>query len=195
MLSKNAFNALLKTIEEPPPYVKFLFATTEPHKLPLTIRSRCQRFFLRLFSDGELQEKLSETVNELGYDADKEALSWIAREAKGSLRDAYTAFDQVASYSGGKLTAEVIVKNIGTLELSDLNEIGNIMAEGSREKVMGIVERSLMRGVSVERFIFSLSDYLRCLILAKSGIDSLELLGLSYEKLDRKVVTKLSAEQ
>src|SRR5690606_35741464 len=99
MLSNSAFNALLKTIEEPPPYIVFIFATTEVHKVPATIRSRCQQFNFRLVPVEQIVSLLQETCDETGIKAEPQALSWIAREATGSIRDAYTLFDQVASFS------------------------------------------------------------------------------------------------
>ncbi|HRZ90777.1 MAG TPA: DNA polymerase III subunit gamma/tau, partial [Spirochaetia bacterium] len=90
MLSNSAFNALLKTIEEPPPYIVFIFATTELHKVPATIKSRCQQFNFRLIPLDVIRERLREAATELAVDADEEALLWIAKEATGSLRDAYT---------------------------------------------------------------------------------------------------------
>src|SRR6056297_2832928 len=99
MLSNSAFNALLKTIEEPPPYIIFIFATTEIHKVPATIRSRCQQFNFRLIPMEDIRTMLAAVAADLNIPADEDALSWIAREATGSLRDAYTLFDQVVAFS------------------------------------------------------------------------------------------------
>src|SRR5512136_2798366 len=99
MLSNSAFNALLKTIEEPPPYVVFIFATTEVHKVPATIRSRCQQYRFRLVPPDQIKARLQEVVQELNIPAEESAVFWMAREATGSLRDAYTLLDQVISFS------------------------------------------------------------------------------------------------
>src|SRR5512136_752217 len=99
MLSNSAFNALLKTIEEPPPYIVFIFATTEVHKVPATIRSRCQQFNFRLIGPEQIKARLQEVVQELNMPTEEAALFWMAREATGSLRDAYTLLDQVISFS------------------------------------------------------------------------------------------------
>ncbi|MDP2791587.1 MAG: DNA polymerase III subunit gamma/tau, partial [Rectinemataceae bacterium] len=98
MLSTSAFNALLKTIEEPPPYVIFMFATTEQHKVPATIKSRCQQFTFRLVASDVIVGLLAAAAADIGVTAEPEALLWIARESGGSVRDAYTLFDQVVSF-------------------------------------------------------------------------------------------------
>src|SRR5512136_2890731 len=113
MLSNSAFNALLKTIEEPPPYIVFIFATTEVHKVPATIRSRCQQYNFRLISTSEIKGKLREASGELGVQAEERALTWIAKEATGSLRDAYTLLDQVVSFSAGSITLDKIREKLG----------------------------------------------------------------------------------
>ena len=102
MLSTSAFNALLKTIEEPPEYIIFIFATTELQKVPATIKSRCQQFNFRLVPPEKVKEQLAQAAQELGIKANDEALYWIAREAGGSMRDSYTLFDQVAAFSDGE---------------------------------------------------------------------------------------------
>ena len=101
MLSGSAFNALLKTIEEPPEYVVFIFATTELQKVPATIKSRCQQYNFRLVAIDKVKECLADAARELNVQADEEALFWIARESTGSMRDAYTLFDQVVAFSDG----------------------------------------------------------------------------------------------
>ena len=108
MLSNSAFNALLKTIEEPPPYIVFVFATTELHKVPATIRSRCQQFNFRLIPTEHIVAKLHEAASDLEITIDDDAAFWLAKEATGSLRDAYTLFDQVASFSEGHIGLEKI---------------------------------------------------------------------------------------
>ena len=113
MLSNSAFNALLKTIEEPPPYIVFIFATTEMHKVPATIRSRCQQFNFRLLTIRDIKGKLREVVEETENRAEEEALLWIARESTGSLRDAYTLLDQALSFSEGDVTLQKLKEKLG----------------------------------------------------------------------------------
>ena len=152
MLSNSAFNALLKTIEEPPPYIVFIFATTEVHKVPATIRSRCQQYNFRLISTGEIKEKLREASRELGVDAEERALIWIAKEATGSLRDAYTLLDQVVSFSEGAITFERIREKLGVLGIDELNEFARLLRTAGAGKVLErmdsiLAERRLHRTV------------------------------------------------
>ena len=130
MLSNSAFNALLKTIEEPPPYIVFIFATTEVHKVPATIRSRCQQYNFRMISTAEIKDKLREAAAELGVEAEDRALIWIAKEATGSLRDAYTLLDQVVSFSEGSVTLERIREKLGVLGIDELNEFARLFRGG-----------------------------------------------------------------
>ena len=146
MLSNSAFNALLKTIEEPPPYVVFIFATTEVHKVPATIRSRCQQYNFRLISAAEIRGKLREAAAELGVKAEDKALTWIAKEATGSLRDAYTLLDQVVSFSGGSVTLEAIREKLGVLGIDELNAFALPIAEGVPAKVLEQADGVLATG-------------------------------------------------
>ena len=178
MLSNSAFNALLKTIEEPPPYVVFIFATTEIHKVPATIRSRCQQFTFRLFSTDEIRGRLAEVAQEQGVEADAEALIWIAKEAEGSLRDAYTTFDQIASFTGdGRISVDAIRDTVGALSLDELNQVGELIGSDDGRAMLALADTILERGVSVERFVIALADYLRSLLLLRHGVERPGILG------------------
>jgi DNA polymerase III subunit gamma/tau len=195
MLSNSAFNALLKTIEEPPPYIVFIFATTEVHKVPATIRSRCQQYNFRLISTGEIMEKLREAAKELGVKAEDRALIWIAKEATGSMRDAYTLLDQVASFADGAVTFERIREKLGVLGLDELNEFARLLRAGSAGPVLERVDEILSSGVSLEQFVVTLTEYFRNLLFLKSGLARDTLLGSAAEDFDRGVLDSLSAEQ
>ena len=195
MLSNSAFNALLKTIEEPPPYIVFIFATTEVHKVPATIRSRCQQYNFRLISTGEIKEKLREASRELGVDAEERALIWIAKEATGSLRDAYTLLDQVVSFSEGAITFERIREKLGVLGIDELNDFARLLRTGGAGKVLERMDSILASGVSIEQFVANLAEYFRNLLFLKSGITRDTLLGYSAEDFDKEVQESLSAEQ
>jgi len=131
MLSNSAFNALLKTIEEPPAYVVFIFATTEVHKVPATIRSRCQQFNFRLIAPSQIKEMLQQVVDELSLEAEESALFWIAKEATGSLRDAYTLLDQVISFSRDGITLERIRAKLGLVGLDQIRSLIEIISQSS----------------------------------------------------------------
>jgi DNA polymerase-3 subunit gamma/tau len=179
MLSNSAFNALLKTIEEPPPYIVFVFATTEIHKVPATIRSRCQQFNFKLISIEGIKNKLKQVANELKVKADDDALFWISRESTGSLRDAYTLFDQVISFSEGKVSLARIREKLGIVGLDELNDIFTFMAKGDTKKVLQHSETILEKGVSVEQFVIDLTEYFRNLLFLKHGIQKDSILGFS----------------
>ena len=170
MLSNSAFNALLKTIEEPPPYIVFIFATTEVHKVPATIRSRCKQFRFRLFSPELIRDKLVEAAGEMGRDFETDALYWIAREAGGSMRDAYTLFDQVMSFSEEKITLSGIREKMGLVGLESTSELLDAAAAGNRKRALEILDDVLQSGTAVEQFLVELADFLRNLVLLSYGI-------------------------
>lgn len=195
MLSNSAFNALLKTIEEPPPYVIFIFATTELHKVPATIKSRCQQFHFRLVAVEQLKELLAQAAAEIGLQAEDEALYWIAREATGSVRDAYTLFDQVASFSSGHITFEKIRETLGLVGLDTMNHLFETCVASNTSATLEQLDSLLQSGVSIEQFISDCSDYLRSLLLIKAGITKESLLGQSLGRYSQQVLTGWSVPQ
>jgi DNA polymerase III subunit gamma/tau len=195
MLSNSAFNALLKTIEEPPPYIVFIFATTEVHKVPATIRSRCQQYNFRMISTAEIKDKLREAAGELGVEAEDRALIWIAKEATGSLRDAYTLLDQVVSFSEGALTLDLIREKLGVLGIDELNDFARLFRGGDVAKVLERTDAVLATGVSIEQFVANLAEYFRNLLFLKSGITKDTLLGYSPQDFDQEVLESMTAAQ
>jgi DNA polymerase-3 subunit gamma/tau len=161
MLSNSAFNALLKTIEEPPPYIVFIFATTEIHKVPPTIRSRCQQFNFRLIPLETILTKLQEAAADLGIQAEEAALLWIAKEATGSLRDAYTIFDQVVSFAEGQLTLKKIQDKLGLTGFDRINTLVELLALGKGNEALQLFDQVITTGVAVEQFVIELTDYYR----------------------------------
>jgi DNA polymerase-3 subunit gamma/tau len=195
MLSNSAFNALLKTIEEPPPYIVFIFATTEIQKVPATIRSRCQQFTFRLIPLDTINSMLRDAVTELGIEAEDEALLWIAKEATGSLRDAYTLLDQVTAFSGDRITLEKIQKTLGVLGTERLAELVTAMAQRDAQSVLRQLDEILAAGVSVEQFVVDLTEYFRDLLFAGQGITKATLLRVRPELLSPAARKVWSAEQ
>ena len=187
MLSNSAFNALLKTIEEPPPYIIFIFATTEIHKVPATIRSRCQQFTFRLIPMEEIKRMLADAAREMGITADEDALAWVAKEATGSLRDAYTLFDQVVAFSGGHLQLETIHSKLGLLGLERLNALMTACVAERPAEALEIVDEALQSGVAVERFAMDVADYLRTLLLISAGVEREAVLGLRADRIPEEV--------
>ena len=196
MLSTSAFNALLKTVEEPPPYVVFIFATTEIHKVPATIRSRCQQFTFRLFSTDEIRDRLAEVTAELNLEADDEALIWIAKEADGSLRDAYTTLDQIASFTGDRrIGIDAIRDTVGALSMDELNRVGTLIGSDDPTAMLALADEILERGVSVERFVIALADYLRSLLLLRHGVTRPGILGYPEASFSAEPRARLSVSQ
>ena len=190
MLSTSAFNALLKTIEEPPEYVVFIFATTELQKVPATIKSRCQQYNFRLVAIDKVKECLADAAAELGIQADDEALFWIARESTGSMRDAYTLFDQVVAFSDGHITYEKIRDKLGLVGIDRLNQVFEACAGGKTTEVLAFIDEFLQNGISIEQLISNSADYLRSLLLIKNGVTKESLLGNSVERYSKLVLEK-----
>ena len=192
MLSVSAFNALLKTIEEPPPYVIFIFATTELHKVPATIKSRCQQFHFRLGSVEQIKELLAQAASEAGLHAEEEALYWIAREATGSFRDAYTLFDQVAAFSEGSITYEKIRDKLGLVGIDRLNKLCAFCAAQDTQAALLFIDELLQGGTSVEQCVSDIGDYLRSLLFIKTGITKEALLGQAAARYEKQVLESWS---
>ncbi|WP_320129102.1 DNA polymerase III subunit gamma/tau [uncultured Sphaerochaeta sp.] len=195
MLSTSAFNALLKTIEEPPAYIIFIFATTEPQKVPATIRSRCQQFHFRLIDLETIKTCLSEAAKDLEIEADDDALFWIAKEATGSMRDAYTLFDQVVSFSNGHITLAQISDKLGLVGLDQITSVvGNLLDNKDKEALLAI-QSLLQNGVSIEQCIKDFTQYFRSLLLMKEGITEESILGVQGDRIPSKVRNGYSKEQ
>jgi DNA polymerase-3 subunit gamma/tau len=191
MLSNSAFNALLKTIEEPPPYIVFIFATTELHKVPATIKSRCQQFAFRLISIETIAGILRDTCVELGIQAEDEALFWVARGSTGSLRDAYTLFDQVASFSDGNIRAALIREKLGLIGLDTLNALAEACVQNDTAHALLLIDEILSAGVAVEQFIIDLASYYRSLLFLKVGVTRDSLLEYSPERFSALTLERL----
>jgi DNA polymerase III subunit gamma/tau len=195
MLSMNAFNALLKTIEEPPPYIVFIFATTEPHKVPATIKSRCQQFNFRLVPIETILRLLRQAAAETGVEAEEEALLWIAREAAGSVRDAYTLFDQIASFSGAKITARNIRDTLGLVGFDRLNDLFRAIVSSDTKEAFNVLDEILERGVSPEQFLTDTVDYCRSVLLMLYGVQKEGLLSAPRTAFEPSVLESLSKAQ
>ena len=188
MLSGGAFNALLKTIEEPPPYIVFIFATTELHKVPATIKSRCQQFNFRLIPIETIQGILKKICAENGIEAEDDALFWIARESTGSMRDAFTLFDQVVSFSAGKIRSDLIREKLGIIGLEKLNALAEACAANDTSAAFALTDEILSSGVAIEQFVIDLTGYYRSFLLLKNGITRESLLGYRPALFSAKVL-------
>ncbi len=195
MLSQSAFNALLKTIEEPPEYVVFIFATTETQKVPATIRSRCQQFNFQLIPLETIKGLLEQAASEMGIQADSDALFWIAKETTGSMRDAYTLFDQVVAFSNGRITLAQIREKLGLVGVDRINEIMSDVLARNQSASLDKVHELLARGMSIEQIIKDFSDYFRSLLLIKKGVKSENVLGEQIQSFPSDIRNAFNEEQ
>ena len=195
MLSTSAFNALLKTIEEPPEYVIFIFATTETNKVPATIRSRCQQFNFQLLPLETIKNLLREASTDINIQSDEDALFWIAKEATGSMRDAYTLFDQVVAFSDDHITMEKIKNKLGLTGTDSLNDIMEFVIKEDSKNAILSTTKLLDRGVSIEQLIKDFAQYFRSLLLIDNNIDNETILGENINNFSRKVILAYSKRQ
>ncbi|PSR00502.1 MAG: DNA polymerase III subunit gamma/tau [Bacteroidetes bacterium QS_9_68_14] len=172
MLSKQAFNALLKTLEEPPPHVLFIFATTEPHKVLPTILSRCQRFDFRRVPAGRIAQHLRWICKQEGVDADEGALMLLARKGNGALRDALSAFDQAVSLCGDTLRHDELAEALGVVDADLYFQATRHARAGQSDGMLRLVEKVVGRGYDLQEFLAGLSEHLRNLIVARSMEDT-----------------------
>jgi len=189
MLSRSAFNAFLKTLEEPPPHVKFIFCTTEPHRLPETIHSRCQRFDFRRISTADIVRRLQQIAKTENAKADPEAIHLIARSTKGGMRDAETLLDQLLSYSGGKVTAQEVEDALGALPRRDIFKLLDHLADHRADQALLIVHRAIQDGKDTENLLHQLIDHTRSLLLlAVCGPDAalVDEIPEDLKELDRQ---------
>jgi DNA polymerase III subunit gamma/tau len=168
MLSQSAFNALLKTLEEPPPHVTFMFATTEPHKIPITILSRCQRYDFKLIPTRRLEEHLQAITAKEGISIDAGALATIAREAAGSVRDALSILDQMIAYVGDDPIDEARVAEVlGLADRSVLFELSQAVLARDPRRALEILAHVFERGADLGQFARAFADHLRDLHVTK----------------------------
>ncbi|WP_308637286.1 DNA polymerase III subunit gamma/tau [Paenibacillus silvisoli] len=167
MLTTEAFNALLKTLEEPPAHVIFILATTEPHKLPATIISRCQRFDFRQVSLPEQTERLRQICTEEGIQADDDALAYIARLSDGGMRDAISLLEQVSAYGGEHITLNDAVDVTGGLAAEQFEQLAEAIRARDAGAIMPLVEGLMQAGKSVDKCLENLIYYFRDLLVLK----------------------------
>lgn len=174
MLTTEAFNALLKTLEEPPPHVIFILATTEPHKIPATIHSRCQRFDFKRVTDSDIVKRLREVADGSGIAADDDALQLIAVQADGGMRDALSLLDQ-CGVMAERVSAETVRSVLGIVGREALRELVKAVGEGNVPKALELLEALLAGGKDVKQIITELAEYLRAVLLYKASPEYREI--------------------
>lgn len=186
MLSIGAFNALLKTLEEPPSYVIFILATTEAHKIPITILSRCQRYDFKRISRGTIADRLQELMAAEHVEAEEKALRYIAKKGDGSMRDALSLLDQcIAFYLGEKLTYEHVLDVLGAVDTDEFSKLLREILNNDITKVILHLEELVMQGRDLTQFVTDFTWYMRNLLLLKSSDNMEEVLDVSAENLQQ----------
>ncbi|HJS73404.1 MAG TPA: DNA polymerase III subunit gamma/tau [Vicinamibacteria bacterium] len=195
MLSTPAFNALLKTLEEPPPTVKFIFATTEYHKIPDTILSRCQEFEFRTVSRSEIAQQLRRIVDAEGLRASEAALAILARTAEGSLRDGISALDQVIAAAGGEIGENEVTEVLGLVERQVLRETAEAIVARDTEAILRVVDRLARSGRDLRFFTSSLMQYLRDVLVTRVAPHASDLLSVPGETADLEALASELGEE
>lgn len=184
MLSIGAFNALLKTLEEPPSYVIFILATTEAHKIPITILSRCQRYDFKRISLNTIADRLTELMTEEKVEVEEKALRYIAKKADGSMRDALSLLDQcIAFYLGQKLTYDHVLEVLGAVDTEEFSRLLREIIDCDVVKVIAHMEELIMQGRELSQFVTDFTWYLRNLLLLKSSENMEDVLDVSTDNL------------
>src|SRR6202142_1480516 len=166
-ITNEAFNALLKTIEEPPSWVVFVLCTTEAHKIPATIASRCQHFSFRSVGFEDLAARMAWICGQEGIEADQEALAVLAQAGEGSVRDSLSALDQAIACCGAKLNASEVRALLGAFSLESLERVTQALAEGNSRRMLEVVDELERNGHNLQHFARELARYFRNLLVAR----------------------------
>ena len=184
MLSAGAFNALLKTLEEPPSYVIFILATTEAHKIPVTILSRCQRYDFRRITIDTIAARLTYLLEEEGVEAEEKAIRYIAKAGDGSMRDALSLLDQcIAFYLGEKLTYDKVLDVLGAVDTEVFSRMLREIIDGNAGAVIRILDEMMTGGRELSQFVTDFTWYLRNLLMVKTSDDPEGAVDVSSENL------------
>ena len=194
MLSKSAFNAMLKTLEEPPEHVKFILATTDPQKVPVTVLSRCLQFNLKQMSSASISEYLEKILKEEAINYEINAIYLIAKSANGSMRDALSILDQGIAYCGGTIEEATIKKMLGAIDQSYLFNLTHAVIDQDGSKVIEIAKQMDERNLSFDAALNDLANLIQMISVAQAIPESLEA---SYLERDQVIALtkKISAEQ
>lgn len=186
MLTQGAFNALLKTLEEPPAYVIFILATTESHKIPITISSRCQKYEFRRISVETISDRLMELLDREQIEAEKKAVDYIAKAADGSMRDALSILDQCIAFNIGKeLTYENVLDTIGAVDIDVFARLLDCVIKLDVVGAIDLVDEVVWQGRELSRFVSEFTWFLRNVLLVKVSPEADQKLDMSAENLER----------
>ena len=184
MLSIGAFNALLKTLEEPPPYVIFILATTEAHKIPITILSRCQRYDFKRISIDTISDRLLKLMEAENVEVEEKAIRYVAKAADGSMRDALSLLDQcLAFYMGQSLKYDNVLEVLGAVDTEVFSDFYRKIIKGDSISLIYSLDKIIMEGRDLTQFVADFTWYLRNLMLIQSAADASQVLELSKENM------------
>ena len=194
-ITSEAFNALLKTLEEPPEWVVFMLCTTETHKIPSTIASRCQQFSFRSVDFAELVARMEWIIKQEGIEADPEVLSVLAQAGEGSVRDSLSALDQAIACCGNKLEAKQVRELLGLFSLESMGVVTQALAEGDAKKMLDVVAELEANGRSLQHFARELARYFRNLLVVRIEGKATRLVAASPPEQERMIqAAKLFSE-
>lgn len=182
MLTKEAFNALLKTLEEPPPAVKFIFCTTEPNKVPDTILSRCQRFDFGTIATDNIIGRLQQLADAEGFQVERSALELVARRAAGSMRDSQSLFDQLLAFGTHTITASDVHRLLGTAPDERLIDLAQSLIDRRRDTVLEQFHAALQEGVQLDPLFDQLIAYVRDLMVTATGSEAIDLSAVGSDQ-------------
>lgn len=188
-ITTEAFNALLKTLEEPPEWAVFILCTTESHKIPVTIASRCQQFGFRSVEFGELMERMKYICQQEGVEYEEEALAVLAQTGEGSVRDSLSALDQAIACCGTNLKAAEVRQLLGVFGMDSLGDVTTALAKGDATRMLEIVMELERSGQSLQHFCRELARYFRNLLVAKVAGPKTRLIAASPAEIERLVAT------
>jgi DNA polymerase III subunit gamma/tau len=193
-ITSEAFNALLKTIEEPPPWVIFVLCTTEAHKIPATIGSRCQHFSFRSVGFEELTARMAWICQQEGIEADADVLAILAQAGEGSVRDSLSALDQAIACCGAKLQAAEVRGLLGTFSLESLEQVSQALLDSSPARMLEVVEELERNGQNLQHFSRELARYFRNLLVARIGAGGLSDRLIAASANERQKLADTSAQ-
>jgi len=197
MLSTHAFNALLKTLEEPPEYAVFILATTDPQKVPVTILSRCQRFNFKRIKKDEIKERLKLILNEIGVEIEENVLDLIASYSDGALRDALSLLDQLVSTVSGKIDYESVISILGLTSKENIFKLVDLIIEKDIQNSLKLVDKIILEGKDINNFIEEIIAHLRNLLMVKVSKNPTEIIDASidYIKELKNQAGRISSEE
>lgn len=196
MLTDSAFNALLKTLEEPPAYVVFILATTEVQKLPATILSRCLRFDFKLLTDEELEKHLKYVFEDSGIKYEKEALTLLAKLGNGSVRDTLSIADMCVAYSNKNVTYSSVIEAVGMTDRQTLKLISECLLAGDQGRLLSAINEVACAGKNLTQLAKDLVGYIRDILIVKTCKDYKDILKLSSDNIsDLEALSKIATSE